>query len=287
MTCIFLCLIEFVGRLPLAWVRALGGVLGYVLYAVVASRRKVVQTNLRLCFPELTAQEREALARESFVYFAQAWLDRGWLWFAPKQVLQKRLRWVGDVSQLEQGHATVLFAPHFVGLDAGWTALTLSLPGPWMTIYTDQANAHANAWILRGRKRFGQARLFGRADGVKPIVAGFKAGASLYLLPDMNFGPHESLFVPFFGVSAATVPSLSRFSKLGRARVIPVISRMTAHGYDIEVLPAWSQFPTDNLQADTERMNQELERLIRTMPAQYYWVHKRFKDRPEGSPSVY
>jgi len=109
----------------------------------------------------------------------------------------------------------------------------------------------------------------------------------LYLLPDMNFGPSESIFVPFYGEPAATVASLSRFAKLGRARVIPVITRMTAAGYEVVVHPAWHDFPTDDAEADTAMMNQRLERFINTMPDQYFWVHKRFKTRPLGASELY
>jgi KDO2-lipid IV(A) lauroyltransferase len=103
----------------------------------------------------------------------------------------------------------------------------------------------------------------------------------------MNFGPEESIFVPFFGEPAATVPSLSRFAKLGRARVLPVVTRMTFSGYEVEVLKAWDDFPTDDAQADTALMNQRLETYIQDMPAQYFWVHKRFKTRPEGADPIY
>jgi KDO2-lipid IV(A) lauroyltransferase len=103
----------------------------------------------------------------------------------------------------------------------------------------------------------------------------------------MNFGPEESIFVPFFGEPAATVPSLSRFAKLGRARVLPVVTRMSANGYEVEVLKAWDDFPTDDAQADAALMNQRLETYIQDMPAQYFWVHKRFKTRPEGADPIY
>jgi KDO2-lipid IV(A) lauroyltransferase len=103
----------------------------------------------------------------------------------------------------------------------------------------------------------------------------------------MNFGPEESIFVPFFGEPAATVPSLSRFAKLGRARVLPVVTRMTSSGYEVEVLKAWGDFPTVDAQADTALMNQRLETYIQEMPAQYFWVHKRFKTRPEGAKLIY
>jgi KDO2-lipid IV(A) lauroyltransferase len=182
---------------------------------------------------------------------------------------------------------TVIFAPHFMGLDAGWTALTQQIPRQFSTIYTNQANVIADAWILAGRKRFGSPRLFGRIDGVKQIVAGLKSGEPLYLLPDMSFGVQDSVFVPFYGVSTATVPSLSRFARLGRAKVVPVVTRMTRQGYQIEVLPAWADFPTLDTLADTARMNQRLQGYIDTMPEQYYWVHKRFKDRPDGQVAPY
>ena len=86
---------------------------------------------------------------------------------------------------------------------------------------------------------------------------------------------------------AATVPSLSRFAKLGRAKVVPVLSKLTPKGYTIEVLQAWADFPTQDIEADTALMNQRLEAYIRTMPSQYYWVHRRFKDLPPGVPTVY
>jgi KDO2-lipid IV(A) lauroyltransferase len=283
----FLFLMRRLAHLPLAWVRALGWLLGWLLYGVVASRRHVVQVNLRLCFPRMTPVQVRALSRRVFVRFAQAWLDRGWLWHGTPDLVRARLTLSGAVEQLQGDDPIVIFAPHFVGLDAGWTALTQQVPRHFTTIYTDQANKIADAWILQGRQRFGSSRLFGRADGVKSIVGSLRQGDPLYLLPDMNFGPHESLFVPFYGVSAATVPSLSRFARLGRARVVPVVTRMTPQGYEVQVLPAWSDYPTDKLVADTALMNARLQTYIDAMPEQYYWVHKRFKDRPPGEPDPY
>jgi KDO2-lipid IV(A) lauroyltransferase len=282
-----LVLLQWTAVLPLSWVRALGTLLGLLLYGVVRSRRHVVQTNLRLCFPQWSASQVRACSRQTFVYFAQAWLDRGWLWHGNAHQLERRLRFTGSVGELQGNAPTVIFAPHFVGLDAGWTAITRKLPRTFTTIYTNQANKVSDAWIFQGRKRFGQVRLFGRVDGVKPVVAALKAGEPLYLLPDMNFGPEDSVFVPFYGIPAATVPSLPRFARLSRAKVVPVLARMTAQGYDIEVLPAWGNYPSADATADTAQMNLRLQGYIDTMPAQYYWVHKRFKDRPPGEPAVY
>ena len=280
-------LMRMLGRLPLCWVRVLGRLLGWTLFALAAPRRRVARTNLRLCFPDQSARQIRALTLRTFVHFAQAWLDRGWLWHGSPALVRRRLTLSGAVSELQGNEPVVIFAPHFVGLDAGWTALTQQLPRHFTTIYTNQADKVIDAWILAGRRRFGQARLFGRVDGVKTIVATLRAGDPLYLLPDMNFGPEESVFVPFYGVPAATVPSLSRFAKLGRAKVVPMITRMTPQGYEVQIMPCWPDFPSDNVVADAALMNRRLQTFIDSMPDQYFWVHKRFKDRPPGTPAVY
>ena len=274
-------------HLPLPVVRALGTALGWVLYGLIGARRRVVHANFSICFPELSKAERHRLALQTFVCFSQAWLDRSWLWHAPKKCVERRVRLTGAVEALAGSDPTVIFLPHFVGLDAAWAAMALAMPRPSTTIYTDQSNQLVDQWILQGRQRFGHLRLFGRAEGVKPIVAALREGQPLYLLPDMDFGSSNSVFVPFYGVSTATVPSLSRFARLGRAKVVPLLPRLTADGYEVQVLPAWTDFPSDDAVADTARMNARLQEYIATMPAQYYWVHKRFKTRPEGEASLY
>jgi KDO2-lipid IV(A) lauroyltransferase len=273
--------------MPLAGLRALGVLLGWFLHAVVTERRHVVMTNLRLCFPDWDEGRRRRVGRAVFVYFAQAWLDRAWLWHADPAVLRRRLRLSDPQGLLAQEGPTVFFAPHFVGLDAGWTRLAME-PGHRMsTIYTPQSSPGVDAWVKAGRARLGQVALLRREDGVKRIVKALREGERLYLLPDMNFGTEESVFVPFYGISAATVPSLSRFAALGRARVVPVVTFMTDQGYEVRVLPAWTDFPTADAVADTCTMNQRLQAWIDAEPAQYFWVHQRFKSRPPGEPSVY
>jgi Kdo2-lipid IVA lauroyltransferase/acyltransferase len=274
------------GYLPLPWLRALGAGLGHVLRVCVASRRRVVLTNLRLCFPHKTQAEREQIMREVFVYFAQAWLDRFWLWHRSAACVAARLKIIG-LSHIQDHEPTIFFAPHFFGLDAGWTALTMTLDQPFTTIYTPQSSQAADEWIAQGRQRFGRVRLFRREDGVKTIVSALRRSEWLYLLPDMNFGPSESIFVPFYGVSAATVPSLSRFASLGRSKVVPIVTKLVPQGYEVHVLAAWTDFPSADVQADTATMNQRLQSWIDEMPSQYYWVHKRFKTRPEGEADVY
>lgn len=280
----------FMGRLahlPLPVLRALGWMLGRVLYVLAVPRRRIALRNLALCYPEASAAQRRTWARETFVRFCQAWLDRSWLWSSPRDVVLSRVKLQGALHELEGDTPTILFAPHFYGMDAGGLALPLHTPRPFTSIFSTHPDPAVDAWFMAGRQRFGDVRMLNRADGVKPIIASLRKGGLLYLLPDMDFGRNESIFVPYFGVLAATVPSLSRFARLGRAKVLGMYTRMTPTGYVAEVTPAWNGFPTDDVEADTTRMNRELQAAIDTMPGQYYWVHKRFKTRPEGENSVY
>ncbi|MEI7783050.1 MAG: lipid A biosynthesis acyltransferase [Betaproteobacteria bacterium] len=287
LTSLGLGVMRLMAVLPLPWVRAMGALLGLLLYALVRARRKVALTNLALCFPQWSDAQRRQTARRSFIYLAQAWLDRGWLWHGSEAVLRRRLRLVGALHEFDGLAPTVVFSPHFYGLDAGATAINMNIGREFTSIYTPQANARVDEWIKAGRLRWGRVRLFQRTDGVKANVAGLRSGQVLYLLPDMDFGAEGSVFVPFFGVQAATVPSIARFARLGRAKVISVVPRMTEAGYEVQILPAWTNFPTGDLLADTARGNALLESLVLSMPAQYYWVHRRFKSRPPGQPSVY
>lgn len=281
-------LMRVLARVPLPVLRGLGRVLGRVLFVLAAPRRKVVLRNLAMCFPDMPEDRRRALARETFIVFCQTFLDRSWLWSAPEAVVRNRLRLAGDLSVLDDDKAAIIFAPHFYGMDAGGLAIMLYSPRESTSIFATNPDPVLDSWFMAGRQRFGNVRMLNRADGVKPVIACLRKGGLLYLLPDLDHGPHASVFVPFFAVPrAATVPSLSRFARLGKAQVVALYTRMTPEGYVAEFTPVWKDFPTDDVVADTARMNRELEAAIRTMPEQYYWVHKRFKTRPEGEPFPY
>ncbi|MDP2264448.1 MAG: lipid A biosynthesis acyltransferase [Hydrogenophaga sp.] len=282
-----LAFMRLLARLPLSWVRALGWLFGVVLHRVAARRRRIAHTNWALCFPHTTEVERKRAVRRHFIHFVQAWLDRSWLWEADEATVRARLRVVGATHELDGETPTVLLAPHFVGLDAGGTALALFVKRQYISIYAEQLNEAADQWIRAGRLRYGSVRLVSKHQGLRPVVHALRSAGVLYLLPDMDMGPQESIFVPFFGVQAATVPTLPRLARLGNAKVVPVMTRMTDAGYDVELLPAWTDYPGADAVEDTALMNRRLEDMVRTMPEQYFWVHKRFKTRPPGEPSPY
>lgn len=272
--------------LPLRWLRALGAGLGRLLYRFGRERRSVVLTNLRLCFPELGEAEREALARRHFVAFAQSALDRSLGWWASQDRLERIIRIRGIEHLTERGdRPTIMLCPHFVGLDAGATRISMYLTA--CSVFSQQKNPVFNRLLYHGRTRFNPALLLSRKEGMRKIVKSMKEGYPFYYLPDMDFGRKESIFVPFFGVPAATIPALSRLVRLTGAQVVPCIARMVPDGYEVEVMPPWDNFPGDSVEADTEFMNRFIENQVLRMPEQYYWVHRRFKTRPPGEQKVY
>lgn len=285
MTRLALFLLWLCHFLPLPLLRGLGATFGLLLHLLGAERRRVTRINLRLCFPELPEAERHRLARRHFVAFGQAFFDRALLWHASPERLKRLIRVEGWENLPQDGTPTVVLAPHFVGLDAGWTALTLERP--MLSVYANQKNPDFNAALYAGRMRFNSPQLLSRQDGMRKVVKALAGGRPFYYLPDMDFGPRDALFVPFFGTLAATITGVPRLSALGHARVVPCITRMTPTGYSVRLLPAWEGYPGDDLEADTRRVNAFIEAEVRPMPEQYFWLHKRFKTRPEGESRFY
>ncbi|WP_043003572.1 lysophospholipid acyltransferase family protein [Comamonas testosteroni] len=275
-------------KLPLPLLRGLGKVVGRVLFVVAGQRRRIALRNFELCFPDVPEAQRKAWAKESFEVFCQTFLDRSWLWFGSEELVRSRVKLVGATHELEGDTPTIVFAPHFYSMDAGGLALPLNTEREFTSIFATNPDPDLDRWFMNGRQRFGNVKMLNRADGVKPIIQCLRKGGLLYLLPDMDYGKNDSVFVPFFAVrDTATIPSLSRFARLGKAKVVALYNRMTPEGYVAELTPAWENFPTHDHVADTARMNRELQAAIMTMVPQYYWVHKRFKTRPDGESSLY
>ncbi|MBK8738212.1 MAG: lipid A biosynthesis acyltransferase [Betaproteobacteria bacterium] len=274
--------------LPAGAIARLGRGIGWLGYRLAVPRRKVVLTNLRLCFPGLTEAERIALARRHFSALGRAIMERAVMWYAPLERVTQFVR-LEEVEHFEavRGRPVLLLAPHFVGLDMGGVRVAIA----WRTasMYGKQKNPALDAAMRHGRERFGDPVLISRQDGIRPVVRALRDGFAFYYLPDMDFGPRESIFVPFFGVTTATVPALARLAQVSRARVVPVVTRQLpdGEGYAAKFYPAWEDFPTGDIAADTRRMNEFIEARVREMPEQYYWVHKRFKTRPAGEARIY
>jgi KDO2-lipid IV(A) lauroyltransferase len=272
--------------LPLPVLRALGWGLGRLLFVLARARREITLTNLRLCFPEMPQVEREKLARAHFVAFSRAVLDRTLGWWASRERLERIIRVTG-VAHLNDpgGRPVIMLCPHFVGLDAGATRLSMFVTA--CSVYSKQKNPVFDKLLYDGRKRFSDTILLSRHEGMRRILKALKDGYQFYYLPDMDFGRKESIFVPFFGVQAATIPALSRLVRLTGARVVPCITRQVADGYEVEVMPSWENYPGESVEADTAFVNRFIEGQVLRMPEQYFWLHKRFKTRPPGEQRFY
>ncbi|HSN40838.1 MAG TPA: lipid A biosynthesis acyltransferase [Burkholderiales bacterium] len=288
MTRLGLGLIWLLHFLPLALLAPVGRAFGMLLYALARERRKVAQTNLGLCFPGLSEAGRVALARRHFQAFGRSLIEHGILWWSSKARVQQLIRIEGlEHWQAVADRPVIWLAPHFVGLDMG--GIRLGSEYRVASVYSHQKNPVFDAILYRGRTRFVMPELFSRQQGIRPLVRAMRQGLPFYYLPDMDFGSRDSIFVPFFGVPAATITGLSRIARLAGAVVVPAVTRQLPgnEGYELRFYPAWENFPGGDDEADTRRMNAFIEERVKEMPEQYFWLHKRFKTRPPGEPRIY
>jgi KDO2-lipid IV(A) lauroyltransferase len=296
-----LALVWLLHFLPYPWLAAFGSGVGRILYLLPTERRRVVLTNLALCFPHLDEPARRRLASAHFAAFARSVFDRGIAWWASRERLARIVTIEGwEHIKAVDGRPLILLAPHFVGLDIGGQRLAAEHSA--VSMYSKQKSAVFDAFLLAKRNRFGSATLVSRQEGLRPVLRAMRAGLPLYYLPDMDFGPRDSIFVPFFGVPAATIPALGHLVRLTRAAVVPCVTEQLpgGAGYRVRFYPAWpdpaaavagedaaNRSPLERDIHDTRRMNAFIEARIAEMPAQYHWLHKRFKTRPPGVPPVY
>ncbi|MDW8323130.1 MAG: lipid A biosynthesis acyltransferase [Burkholderiales bacterium] len=273
--------------MPNAALGRLGEWFGLLLYALVPARRHIGSVNLRLCFPELAETERRRLLKAHYRALGRASLMEAVAWWGSRAELEQLVR-IEGLEHLERhlGQPLILLAPHFVGLNLGGVRLTL-LPIEFASMYRPVRNPMIDRMLRHARSRFGSSELIARHEGIKPALRAIRAGKPFYYLPDQDFGPRDALFVPFFGVPAATVTALSRIARITGARVLPCIVRQDGDGYVVELQPAWADFPGADVESDTRRMNAFIEQQVRRMPEQYFWLHRRFKTRPPGEPPVY
>jgi len=283
---------KLLALVPMRVIAAVSGPLSTVGWWLAKSRRRVALTNLRLCFPQLSEAERETIARAHFRAYMQAALEHGFLWNASGEKIRNyvALNDEHEWKQFQQGEnkkPVIWLCPHFIGLDA--CAIRISVDTSGCSLYSEQSNPDLDQMMLAGRTRFSESKIIARTEGVKPIIRAMKSGLPFYYLPDMDFGARDSVFVPFFGVKAATITGVSRLAKLTGAAVVPVIAtqRPKGQGYDVRFYPAWDKFPSGDDEADARRVNAFIEARVLENTAQYLWTHKRFKTRPLNEARVY
>ncbi len=274
--------------LPLSWQAAIGNTLGWLLALLPGKRRHIVATNLARCFPDEPAPVRARWLRQTFQASMRALLEHGILWWGSEARVRRLVQIDNPEAALGDGvHPVIWLAPHFVGLDMGGVRLTMDRQ--IASIYAPAKNPVSDQYMRHGRTRFSDIVLIPRGEGLKSTLNVIKSGLPFYYLPDQDHGRHNAVFVPFFGVAAATVSALPRLAKLTHAQIVPVITRQLpgGQGYRVRFYPPWENYPSGNLEADVARMNAFIEERIREMPEQYLWLHRRFKTRPPGEASLY
>jgi len=273
--------------LPMRWIGAIGAGLGWLLYQF--GRGHVTRVNLALCFPEMPEAQRHALGLKHFKMLGRNAVELSiMVWGSEEQLLELiRVEGLEHLKAAADGGKPVIaLAPHFIGLNMGGIRVAHEYPGT-ASIYSRQKNPVLDRIFLTARTRFGNPHLVSRQEGLRSVIRVIKSGKPFYFLPDMDFGMRDSIFVPFFGVPAATISALPRLAAITGAKVVPVITRQVGAGYEVRVYPPWENYPTGDLEADVRRMNAFIEERALEMPEQYFWAHKRFKTRPPGEPSPY
>jgi KDO2-lipid IV(A) lauroyltransferase len=277
--------------LPYALTIYIGYSLGWLAAHTPNKRTKVVQTNLRLCFPNLSDAEIKALALEHWKLFGRSVIERSRIWLGSgKQITD--IVTIHSAITLGDRKPRLLINPHFVGLEGGFMALSaLASQHDWPRgagLYQNMKNPFFNQKMIEWRNRFG-GKSIERQSRLRDLIREIQTGNFIFIAPDIDLGPRDSIFVPFFGIQTNTITSVSRLARMSGAEVCLMTTTLNPDrkAYTCNISAPLPNFPSDSVEKDTENLNQAIEELVRERPAEYYWVHKRFKHRPPGEPSPY
>jgi KDO2-lipid IV(A) lauroyltransferase len=265
-----------------------GTLLGRLFLAVSKRRRHIASVNLHLCFPELDEAEQEKLLKKHATSIGMSLIEIGMGWWIP----EKRLAKLSEIDGLEHlqkalasGKGVILLSAHFTCLEVGGRLLAQHVP--FHVMYRSNENPVVEHFMQRNRQTHFEKAI--PRDDVRGMLKSLKEGKAVWYAPDQNFGHKNSIFAPFFGVPAATNTATARLARLSGAVVVPFFPKRKedGSGYQLTLLPPLEDFPSSDIEQDTIRINQLIEQQVRRAPDQYLWMHRRFKDRPEGLEPVY
>lgn len=280
-------LAALVAQLPWRWLLGLGRLVGMVTLVLARERRRIAETNIDLCFPQLSEGERRRLARESVIAASVGMMELVGVYFRLRLSLFEHTEIEGREhleAAMGQGKGVLLLGMHFTTMEvAGAVFGKLSSYG---AVYRPNDNALIDRIIRFGRGR--NVALYIKRSDLRGLVRALRAGHVVWYAPDQDYGRKHSIFVPFFGVTAATVTATSRIAQLSGSPVVPIYSfRLPKGRYRLVLEPALTSFPSGNEEEDARRINEIVENAVRRAPEQYLWVHRRFKHQPEGVPRPY
>ena len=265
-----------------------GTLIGHLFYRMARYRREIAQTNIRLCFPELSPEQQEKLVRDHFHSLGITVAETAMTWWGNEKKLRKLVT-INNIdiidNALKQGKGAIILGAHYTTAEISSRLFTMD--HKLAASYQQLRNPLFNQITLNARERIFD-RVFGR-DEIRPTFRYIKQNHLMWIASDQDAGIENSVFAPFFGHLAATQTVPSRMAKVTKAPVIPYISRRldNAQGYEIDIYPALENFPSGSEEKDAIVTNKILEEHIRKAPEQYLWVHRRFKTRPQGMPKLY
>lgn len=288
-TWLALGLVRLLVLLPIGFQLALGEGIGRMLGRLVKRRRHVVSTNLRLCFPDMPADEREHLCTLHFAALGRGLFETALAWFAPDARLKPRFEVAGAehlAAARASGQGFLLLTGHFSTLEIGARIVCSAAGLPFHAMYRPYANELMDYYMHRWREaRSGLPAL--PRDDLRRLVRALREGRAIWYAPDQTLDDRLSIFAPFFGVPTHSLTATSRLARMGRARVLPYVPERTARGWRVTFFPMLEDFPGEDEVADATRVNRALEDAIRLAMPEYFWIHRRFKRRPPGEPPVY
>ncbi len=286
---LFVGLLRINSLLPYRLQMAEGRALGRLLYHLLRNRRRVAAANLALCFPDVTPAERQKLLRGHFASLGMTVIEHALAWWA-SDALVRRLVDLRGAENLERamagGRGVILLTGHFGAQEFSGRAFALSCPTA-AGFYRPSRNPLVDELFKRVRQR--SAPVLIPKDALRRVVRTLRGGMPVWYAPDQSYRRAQSALIPFFGEPAMTSTGLSELVRLGKAAVVPLFpTRLPdGRGYLLDILPALENFPGASPEDDARRVNAILEEHIRKVPEQYYWLHRRFKGRPEGYPDPY
>lgn len=287
-TWIGLGLLRVVCWLPHALALAIGRSLGHLAYLVGGTRRAIARRNIELCFPDLTPEQRDDLAKRHFAALGMSVIEMGFGRWAADESLTD-LTTIDGVDHvlraINNGQGVILLSAHFTTLEISGRILKLSVP-PFDAVYRKSRSEFVTEVLRSGRER-SAARTFEKRD-IKSMVRSLREGRIVWYAPDQSYDRKGAELVRFFGVPTMHTTATSTLARLGKAVTIPYFPERLPNGrYHLKILPPLDDFPSDDLIADTNKYIRVLEDQVRRCPEQYLWVHRKFKNLPDSYPDYY
>ena len=282
--------LKLLSLLPYKLLVSIGYGLGFIAARFSGDRNRVVKTNLQLCFPHLNAEEIDELSKKHWRLLGRSLVEKSIIWFGSEKQLINMIE-VKSAVDLTSRTPRILVNMHFTGIEGSIILSALAKRMDWPRtsgFFQRMKNPFFNEKIVKWRNRFG-GNSIDRQGNAKAIIREIRNGDFIIIAPDIDLGLKDSEFVPFFGIETNTITTISRLASITGADVCMMVTTLKADesGYLCEISEPLENFPGADVKSDTARLNQIFEKEIRLRPAEYYWVHKRFKNRPHQERSPY